>query len=254
MTRRQTLERLFIYSPPMASASRHTSIPHVHRGALMEQASPTGVPLRLARSGRVADSVRRSLDVGLALTLLLLTGPLVLLLAALVRATSPGPALFRQVRVGAGGRRFHILKLRTMVSDAEERLHMDPGLRHEYLASHFKVPSELDPRLTSVGRFLRRTSLDELPQLVNVLLGHMSMVGPRPVVPEELEIFGDLSLAYLSVRPGLTGYWQVCGRSLVTGSDRLALDRHYLENRNILFDIKILLRTIPAVLRCRGAH
>jgi exopolysaccharide production protein ExoY len=238
----------FHYSPPMALASR--SLPTSLRGP----ATFVAGPLLAGRQGRLASATSRSIDLVLALGLLLVTAPIVLVLAVLVKATSPGPAFFRQVRVGAGGRRFLILKLRTMVSDAEEQLERDPGLRHEYLASHFKVPSGLDPRLTPVGRFLRKTSLDELPQLVNVLRGQMSMVGPRPVVPEELEMFGDLSPAYMSVRPGLTGYWQVCGRSLVTGTDRLALDRHYLENRNILLDLKILLLTIPAVLRCRGAH
>jgi lipopolysaccharide/colanic/teichoic acid biosynthesis glycosyltransferase len=116
------------------------------------------------------------------------------------------------------------------------------------------VPYGKDSRLTGVGRVLRRTSLDELPQLVNVLLGHMGMVGPRPVLPAELELYGDLSGAYMGVRPGISGYWQVCGRSLVTGIDRLELDRYYLENRSLLFDLKILLLTVPAVLRCRGAH
>jgi exopolysaccharide production protein ExoY len=232
----------------MALASR--SLPTSLRGPAVP-AEPGSVAVR---SSKLANAISRGLDVVLALSMLLVTAPVLLVLAGVVKATSPGPAFFRQVRVGAGGRRFRILKLRTMVSDAEEQLQRDPGLRHEYLASHFKVPSGLDPRLTPVGRFLRKTSLDELPQLVNVLLGQMSMVGPRPVVPEELEMFGDLSPAYLSVRPGLTGYWQVCGRSLVTGSDRLALDRHYLENRNIALDLKILVLTIPAVLRCRGAH
>lgn len=190
----------------------------------------------------------------MAASMLLVTAPVILLLALMVKATSPGPAFFRQVRVGSAGRSFRIVKLRTMVRDAEELLRSDTGLRHEYVASHFKVPVDLDPRLTTVGRFLRRTSLDELPQLVNVLLGHMSMVGPRPVVPEELALYGELSAAYVTVRPGITGYWQVCGRSQVTGPDRLELDRYYIENRNLLFDLKILARTVPAVLRCRGAH
>jgi exopolysaccharide production protein ExoY len=242
----------FAYPPPMASATRPRILPFLRSGP-----GPSAEPVaavRVPSPRRVTEWARRGVDIVIAATMLLLTAPVILLLALVVRVTSPGPAFFRQVRVGSAGRPFRIVKLRTMVRDAEDRLRRDPGLRHEYVASHFKVPADLDPRLTAVGRFLRRTSLDELPQLVNVLLGHMSMVGPRPVVPEELSLYGELSDAYVSVRPGITGYWQVCGRSHVTGPDRLELDRYYIENRNLLFDLKILARTVPAVLRCRGAH
>ena len=198
--------------------------------------------------------VKRALDVVLSLVLLLLTAPLLLGLAVIVRATSPGPALFRQQRVGRNGRRFSILKIRTMVADAEAQLGSDPILRTSYASHNFKVPPELDRRLTRVGRVIRRTSLDELPQLLNVLRGDMSLVGPRPVVPDELETYGETAALYLEVRPGITGWWQVQGRSEVGGPDRIGLDRHYLERRSLWLDVKILLLTLPAVFRCRGAH
>jgi exopolysaccharide production protein ExoY len=198
--------------------------------------------------------VKRSLDVVLSLVVLLLATPLLVSLAAVVRATSPGPALFRQQRVGRHGRHFSILKIRTMVSDAEAQLGSDPALLTTYAAHNFKVPPELDRRLTRVGRVIRRASLDELPQLLNVLRGDMSLVGPRPVVPDELEAYGEIAALYLEVRPGITGWWQVQGRSEVRGPDRIELDRHYLEHRSLWLDVKILLLTLPAVFRCRGAH
>ncbi len=141
-----------------------------------------------------------------------------------------------------------------MVSDAEHRLTRDPNLLETYRSRNFKVPVELDPRVTRIGRAIRRASLDELPQLVNVLRGEMSLVGPRPVVPEELEQYGEVAALYRCVRPGITGWWQVQGRSQKTGVDRVDLDRYYLERWTLWLDIKILVLTIPAVLRCRGAH
>jgi lipopolysaccharide/colanic/teichoic acid biosynthesis glycosyltransferase len=167
----------------MASVSRPTFGAILHPAPAVDNMLSSRSGRRRARAAALPEVVRRGLDIGLAGTLLLITAPFLLLLTILVRVSSPGPALFRQVRVGSAGRTFRILKLRTMVHDAEMRLRLDPDLRNEYLASHFKVAADRDPRITPIGRFLRRTSLDELPQLLNVLLGHMSMVGPRPVVP-----------------------------------------------------------------------
>jgi lipopolysaccharide/colanic/teichoic acid biosynthesis glycosyltransferase len=201
-----------------------------------------------------AAAAKRGVDIVLAGLMLLVTAPLIGLLALVVKATSPGPAFFRQVRIGRSGRPFRILKLRTMRCDAESQLHRDSSLRDVYLTNHFKVPAALDPRLTKLGAFLRRTSLDELPQLINVLLGQMSMVGPRPVVPAELALYEDVAVLYQRARPGITGFWQVHGRSDVTGTDRIELDRHYLEHATLWLDVRILARTVPAVLRCRGAR
>jgi lipopolysaccharide/colanic/teichoic acid biosynthesis glycosyltransferase len=208
----------------------------------------------VAASGLGSGMAKRVLDVVVATVLLVLAAPLIAALAVTVKVTSSGPALFRQVRVGQSGRRFDILKLRTMYSGAEALVAIDCELRRAYLSNHFKVPAAVDPRLTRIGRLLRRTSLDELPQLVNVVRGDMSLVGPRPVVPAELALYGDSAVLYQGVRPGLSGYWQVHGRSAVTGADRIALDEYYLRNRSIWLDLRILARTVPAVFGARGAE
>src|SRR5690606_9616350 len=164
------------------------------------------------------------------------------------------PAVFRQERIGLGGRTFAMYKFRTMRADAEEQLHADPELWARYVANDYKLPAEMDARITPVGRFLRRSSLDELPQLLNVLAGSMSLVGPRPVVPGEIAKYGDRAEAYLSVRPGLTGAWQVNGRSTVDYPDRVALDVEYVRTWNLWRDVTILARTPRAVISARGAH
>lgn len=198
---------------------------------------------------------KRSLDlvIGIPLLLLLLVvGPI---LAVVVAVTSPGPVLFRQLRTGRGGRQFHMFKLRTMYADAEDRLERDPELMALYLENDYKIPAELDPRITPVGRVLRKLSLDELPQILNVVLGQMSLVGPRPIVAQQvIDLYGDDMDAYLATRPGLTGRWQVSGRSEVTRANRAELDRAYAEDWSLLGDLVILLRTFPTVLSARGAH
>ena len=185
----------------------------------------------------------------------LLTAPVLLLLALIVRIESPGPALYRQVRVGRHGRHFTCFKLRTMFVDADLRLqqilHDDKQARHEF-ASTRKLKA--DPRITRTGRFLRATSLDELPQLWNVLLGDMSLVGPRPLVPDELGKYGDHIDIVLQVRPGVTGIWQVSGRNDLPYDVRVALDSYYATNRTLRGDLAIVLRTIPALLLRRGAY
>ncbi len=219
----------------------------VRLGDRFEEAVPLSLRLRLA--------VKRSLDVVLALVGLLLTGPALLLIGMAVRLASPGSAFFRQSRVGAGGRRFEILKFRTMVENAEEVLNANPELRRLFLANSFKIPVELDPRVTPIGRFLRRTSLDELPQLWNVLRGDMSLVGPRPIEASQVQaLYGHRQALYLGMRPGLTGHWQVSGRSTVGDEDRAELDVHYLRNWSLRLDLWIMLKTLPAVLRRHGAY
>ena len=188
----------------------------------------------------------------LALPLLLVVMPLI---ALVVRIDSKGPVFFRQRRVGRDGEIFLMFKFRSMCADAEDRLRADPELYQEWLANDYKLPPERDPRMTKVGRFLRRSSLDELPQVLNVLVGDMSLVGPRPVVEPELDrLYGTSADVYCSVRPGLTGLWQVSGRSSVTGRARADLDVEYVRTWSPLRDAVIVLRTIPAVLRQRGAH
>jgi len=136
--------------------------------------------------------------------------------------------------------------------DAEERLRHDPALYDAYLANNFKVPGR-DPRLTPVGRYLRMMSVDEIPQLFNVLGGHMSLVGHRPVVPDELVLYGDLRPAYVAVRPGITGAWQVSGRSRVGYPERAMIDYDYVSDWTLRNDFKILLKTVPAIVRAHGA-
>lgn len=180
--------------------------------------------------------------------------PLGLICAALIRITSRGPALFKQQRVGLHGQTFAMYKFRTMREDAEQRLRTDRDLWNSYVENDYKLPISIDPRVTRLGRWLRRTSIDELPQLINVLAGSMSIVGPRPVVPEEVDNYGDRRALYLSVRPGLTGAWQVNGRSTVDYPDRVDLDAHYVETWSLWQDVKILARTPFVVARARGAH
>ena len=186
-----------------------------------------------------------------ALLLLILCGPLLIGVALCVRLTSPGPVLFRQVRVGRDGSLFRIFKFRSMYVDAEARL---AELRHlnEYDGVLFKMRH--DPRVTPVGRWLRRFSLDELPQLLNVVLGQMSLVGPRPPLPSEVAAYGDDVRRRLAVKPGMTGLWQVSGRSDLPWEEAVRLDLRYVENWSLSLDLVILLRTMTAVVRSSGAY
>ncbi|MFC7474712.1 sugar transferase [Dankookia sp. GCM10030260] len=207
------------------------------------------------RRAGLESHLKRGLDLLGAGTLLALALPLMLLIALIVRGDG-GPILFRHPRVGRGGRAFPCLKFRSMVTDADKRLAAllatDPVAAEEW-ATRRKLPR--DPRITRIGGFLRRTSLDELPQLLNVLRGEMSLVGPRPVVREELDLHYSpaAAAAYCEMRPGITGLWQISGRSDTTYAERVGLDSRYVRDWAIGLDIAILLKTIPAVLRRRGA-
>ncbi|MDQ1627523.1 MAG: hypothetical protein QOI54_1267 [Actinomycetota bacterium] len=189
---------------------------------------------------------RTSAFVGLVLAL-----PLLLTIALMVKTTSRGPVIFRQVRVGRNGRMFTVYKFRTMVVDAEQRLPELQG-RNESDGALFKL--RRDPRVTAAGRMLRRFSLDELPQLMNVLRGEMSLVGPRPALPSETERYGETVARRLLVKPGITGLWQVSGRSDLTWEESVRLDLYYVENWSPALDISILWKTLFAVLRGGGAY
>jgi exopolysaccharide biosynthesis polyprenyl glycosylphosphotransferase len=192
--------------------------------------------------------LKRTFDVVVGSILLVLLSPLLLVIALAIRLTSPGPILFRQTRVGRLGREFQMLKYRTMVHDADERKHELLDLNAA--APMFKVPD--DPRTTRVGRFLRRRSLDELPQLVNVLRGDMSLVGPRPLITEEDRLFSGWQRRRYHVAPGVTGPWQILGSSRVPMDDMLTIDYLYCANWSLWLDAKILARTIPYVLSRRS--
>ncbi len=196
-------------------------------------------------------AVKRAIDIAGSIALLLLCAPLLGLAALAIRLSSPGPVLFRQLRCGLHGRRFEMLKLRTMVPDAERRL-AELLDQNEMQGPVFKLRD--DPRVTRVGRILRRTSIDELPQLVNVLRGDMSLVGPRPPVPGEVSLYAISERRRLSMRPGITCTWQVSGRNLIRDFEEwVELDLDYIDNWSLSRDVELLLRTIPAVLRGTGA-
>jgi exopolysaccharide production protein ExoY len=190
-----------------------------------------------------------------ALVLLVLSAPLLLVIAWLVWLEDHGPVVFAHYRIGRNGRPFRCYKFRTMVSNAEDvlidLLASDPELRDEWERDQ-KIRD--DPRITRIGRILRATSLDELPQLYNIWRGEMAFVGPRPIVVQELHRYGVWKRHYLSVRPGLTGLWQVSGRNDVSYEERVALDRDYVEQRSWLLDVLIVVRTFGAIARRHGAH
>jgi lipopolysaccharide/colanic/teichoic acid biosynthesis glycosyltransferase len=204
-------------------------------------------------------AVKRVIDVvGSAIGLIVLS-PLLLGISIWIKLDSPGPVLFSQTRVGARGRTFRMRKFRSMRSDAEELLRTNPELNRLFRENGFKIPAESDPRLSRAGFFLRGTSLDELPQLLNVLAGSMSLVGPRPVEPVELEHaghhYGTQGLpVFLSAKPGMTGAWAVNGRSSVGYPERAQMELEYIRRWSITSDLFILFRTLPAIVSRRGAH
>lgn len=199
--------------------------------------------------------VKRFGDLLLTLCSIPLLVPLLLSIALLIKLTSRGPILFADTRVGRGGKTFRCYKFRTMYQNADQQLQMlleDRAIRHEWKE---RRKLRCDPRVTPVGYWLRRSSLDELPQFWNVFMGDMSLVGPRPVTPEEIyTLYGVSASKILRVRPGLTGLWQTSGRSRTSYMQRIALDEQYVEQRSLLLDAKILVKTIPAVLSLRGAY
>jgi len=202
--------------------------------------------------------IKRGFDVLLSAVVLALVSPLFIVIAVAIKLTSPGPIFFVQGRRGKGGRLFPCLKFRTMVPDAERILDADDRLRELYKKYDHKLPAEHDSRISRVGRWLRASSLDELPQLLNVFVGHMSLVGPRPRTPAEADKFGDpyRTEVILGLKPGLTGLWQICGRSHIKGKARLDLDLRYARMQSLGTDLVILARTPYAVLQHfrNGAH
>jgi exopolysaccharide biosynthesis polyprenyl glycosylphosphotransferase len=202
------------------------------------------------RGGRLV--LKRMMDIALALVMITLTSPLMLLIALAIVVEKPrGPILFRQKRAGRGGKVFTCLKFRSMRPDAEA-LKAQLMAHNEATGPIFKMKN--DPRVTKMGRLLRKTSLDELPQFFNILKGEMSWVGPRPPTPNEVTAYSDWHLKRLEVTPGLTGLWQVSGRSHLTFDEMVTLDLYYAENWSLLLDWKVILQTVPAVVLQRGAY
>jgi lipopolysaccharide/colanic/teichoic acid biosynthesis glycosyltransferase len=213
-----------------------------------------------ADTPRVSDIMMRALDIAAAAVLLILLSPLLLIVALLVRLDSRGPAIFRQERIGGNLQPFQVAKFRTMragVAADPHRAHVERMIRDEDDANGTPRPMmklQADPRVTKVGGFLRRTSIDELPQLWNVLRGEMSLVGPRPPIQYEVDAYPARAFRRFAVRPGVTGLWQVRGRSLVTFNEMIDLDIEYVETRSLPLNLKILLLTVPTVLHGKGAE
>ena len=233
-----TLDRAVIGACPLGTV--------VQSQGVTAPLAPIGSP----RANGASRLVKATFDVALAAVLLVLVSPLLLVLVVAIRLDSSGGALFRQVRVGKDGRLFEVFKLRTMVPDAEA-LKAELIAYNEYDGVLFKIRE--DPRITRLGALLRRSSLDELPQLVNVLRGEMSLVGPRPSLPDEVAVMDEHTLRRFAVRPGMTGLWQVSGRSNLGWGQAAALDTYYAENWTVLGDLFILLRTPRAVVSADGA-
>lgn len=198
--------------------------------------------------------IKRALDLVGAIFGLLLFSPILILTAVIIRIDSPGPIFFRGSRIGRGGHAFSMMKFRTMRMEAdtskEEAGQKVPSRR--VTDQQFQKIIH-DPRLTRVGRFLRRSSIDELPQLWNVLAGDMSLVGPRPFIPYEQEYYGESYNRYIRVRPGMTGLWQVSGRSQLSFAERVQLDDYYFENWSLKLDFRVLARTFWVVIKGEGA-
>lgn len=222
----------------------------------------SGIPLKREEgnshhpgiTGSSYDTYKRVSDLVIALLLLALGWPLLLLIGILIKVDSPGPVIFRQVRIGRGGKPFSMLKFRTMIQGGDEllaeHLDRDPALKLSY-KQYQKLKD--DPRLTWAGLILRRSSLDELPQLWNVINGEMSLVGPRPYLPEQTELYGDAA-SYVQALPGITGLWQVSGRNQLSFRERARLDEDYLRERSFGMDLHILWRTVWVMITGRGAY
>lgn len=197
------------------------------------------------------DFVKRIIDIIISGIGLIICLPIFILIAIIIKIDSKGPVFFKHKRIGKHGKKLEIYKFRTMIDNAEEAMKYFTEEQKKEFKENFKL--ENDPRVTRVGKILRKTSLDELPQIINILKGEMSIIGPRPIVKNELEKYGKNQERFLSVAPGLTGYWAANGRSDVSYEERMALELYYVDNRSLLLDLKIFLKTIGSVIKGRGA-
>lgn len=200
-------------------------------------------------------TLKRLFDFTLSAAAIVILIPLLLFISSFyLYGDNKGNILFKQKRIGLNGKEFYIYKFRSMVVNAEEILKKDNLLYEKYLTNNYKLDPLEDPRITRLGRFLRKTSLDELPQFFNVFKGEMSLVGPRPVLKDELLEYKERKDKFLSVKPGITGYWQANGRSNVGYPERTEIELHYVDNRSLSFDFKIILQTFVKVILRKGAY
>lgn len=199
--------------------------------------------------------IKRLIDIIGSLVGIFITLPFIIIFSVIYQfGENKGPMFFKQERIGKNGKKINVYKFRSMVIDAEQKLKENKILYQKYLKNNYKLEQDEDPRVTKFGGFIRKTSLDELPQFINVLKGEMSLVGPRPVVIEELEEYKEKKDEFLSVKPGITGYWQASGRSEVGYPERVDLELYYIYHKNLFLDIKILLKTLFNVITSKGAY
>lgn len=221
----------------------------------VDQSGPNNNPRRASRPHVVGKASKRAVDIVLAAAALVLLSPLMLIAALIVKLSDQGPVFYSHTRIGYGGAAFGCLKFRTMKTDAAERLaellRANPSARAEWETTR-KLKN--DPRITAVGEILRKSSIDELPQLINILRGEMSVVGPRPVTAEELARYGEHVTSYMAARPGLTGQWQTSGRNDVSYEYRVALDVQYVRDWSLVRDFIIIAKTVPALFSQRGCY
>lgn len=196
-------------------------------------------------------SVKRIIDVIISIIGLIVLSPIFLILAIIIKLDSKGPVFFAHTRYGKDGKKFKMYKFRTMYENAQDMINDFTPEQMKEWKENFKLQD--DPRITKVGKFLRKTSLDELPQIVNIIKGDLSIIGPRPVIEEELEKYGDNKDKFLSVTPGLTGYWQANGRSSTTYEQRMEMELYYIDNISPKLDVKIFFKTIESVIKKEGA-
>ena len=195
--------------------------------------------------------IKRAIDCILSIMALIILSPIYLIIALAVKIDSPGPVFFKHTRIGKNGKTIKIYKYRTMVTNAEELIKtFTPEQMKEY-KENYKLTN--DPRITKVGKFLRKTSLDELPQLINIIKGDLAIIGPRPVVADELKKYGPNTEKFLSVTPGLTGYWAANGRSCTSYEQRMEMELYYIDNLSFKMDVKVFFKTIEAVIKREGA-
>lgn len=196
---------------------------------------------------------KRMLDIIGSLGALAAFSPLIALISMIVLITDGRPIFYRQNRIGQGGKMFRILKFRSMFRNSDEILKSNSQIYSQYIANDYKLPEGEDPRITKIGRFLRKTSLDELPQFWNVLVGDMSLVGPRPIVKEELKEYGSKKEQFLLMKPGITGIWQISGRSELKYPERTEVELKYLKKQSFGYDIQVLFKTVHCVVKREGA-
>lgn len=197
---------------------------------------------------------KRGADIILSILALIILSPVFLCVLCVDRfGENKGAVFYKQVRVGLHGKRFKIIKFRSMIVNAESKLRLMPDLYERYKENNYKLPDGEDPRVTGFGRFLRKTSIDEIPQFINILKGEMSLIGPRPVVSEKLAEYGKRKSELLSVKPGAMGYWQASGRSNIGYPERCDVELYYVEHQSLVFDIQIFFKNIISIFKSDGA-